>query len=122
MREAHAWHGDRRHHAPDAAADTPASRAHDSPSMRVLRDPAAYPGLLHRTGRSDRHAGGCHKDPGPGRRIVSRTAREGLSRLAGQAGPRLPTLELLVAHESLPELRGQLRTRLRACRAAVFSG
>jgi len=51
MREAHAWHGDRRHHAPDAAADTPASRAHDSPSMRVLRDPAAYPASC--TGRAD---------------------------------------------------------------------
>jgi hypothetical protein len=50
------------------------------------------PGLLHRTGRSDRHAGGCHEDPGPGRRIVRRTALTGVSRFAGQAGPRLPTL------------------------------
>jgi hypothetical protein len=46
MREVHAWHGDRRHHAPDAAADTPASRAHDlpkrdSPKHDILRDPAA---------------------------------------------------------------------------------
>jgi hypothetical protein len=39
MRELHAWHGDRRH-APDAAADHPAGRAHDSPKLEVLRDPA----------------------------------------------------------------------------------
>src|SRR5579864_4588399 len=48
------------------------------------------PGLLHRTGRSGRHAGGCHKNLGPGRRIVSRTARKGVSRFAGQAGTQAP--------------------------------
>jgi hypothetical protein len=41
---------------------------------------------------------------------------------AGISWPVPEFLELLVAHESLPELRGQLRTHLRACRAAVFSG
>ena len=40
MRELDAWHGDRRHHAPDTAADTPATRAHDSPKHEILRDPA----------------------------------------------------------------------------------
>src|SRR6266536_2943293 len=44
------------------------------------------PGLLHRTGRSDRHAGRCHKNLGPGRRIVSKTTRAGVSRFGGQAG------------------------------------
>jgi len=39
MRELHAWHGDRRH-APDATADTLASRGHDAPRHAVLRDPA----------------------------------------------------------------------------------
>src|SRR5256885_9233136 len=48
------------------------------------------PGLLHRTGRSGRHAGGCRINLGPGRRIVSRTAREGVSRFAGQAGTQAP--------------------------------
>src|SRR2546430_2090085 len=48
------------------------------------------PGLLHRTGRSGRHAGGCQINLGPGRRIVSRTAREGVSRFAGQAGTQAP--------------------------------
>src|SRR5256885_15694952 len=48
------------------------------------------PGLLHRTGRSGRHAGGCQINRGPGRRIVSRTAREGVSRFAGQAGTQAP--------------------------------
>ena len=48
------------------------------------------PGLLHRTGRSDRHAGGCHKSLGPGRRIDSRTTRAGVSRFAGQAGTQAP--------------------------------
>jgi hypothetical protein len=38
MRELHGWHGDRRH-APDAAADAPAARAHDAPKYEVLRDP-----------------------------------------------------------------------------------
>jgi hypothetical protein len=41
MRELHAWHGDRRHHAADAAVDTPVTRAHDSPKHDVLRHPAA---------------------------------------------------------------------------------
>jgi hypothetical protein len=50
------------------------------------------PGLSRRTGRSGRHADGCHEAPGPGRRIVSRTAREGVSRFGGQAGLRLPNL------------------------------
>src|SRR4249919_146020 len=50
----------------------------------------ANPGLLHRTGRSGRHAGGCQINLGPGRRIVSRTAREGVSRFAGQAGTQAP--------------------------------
>src|SRR6266536_932838 len=44
------------------------------------------PGLLHRTGRSDRHAGRCHKNLGPGRRIVSKTTRAGVSRFGGRAG------------------------------------
>jgi len=44
------------------------------------------PGLLHRTGRSDRHAGGCHKNLGPGRQIVSQDSRSGVSRIGGQAG------------------------------------
>src|SRR6185437_9681937 len=44
------------------------------------------PGLLHRTGRSDRHAGGCHKNLGPGRQIVSKDSRSGVSRIGGQAG------------------------------------
>jgi hypothetical protein len=48
------------------------------------------PALLHRTGRSGRHAGGCQINLGPGRRIVSRTAREGVSRFAGQAGTQAP--------------------------------
>src|SRR5438270_5350884 len=48
------------------------------------------PGLLHRTGRSGRHAGRCQINLGPGRRIVSRTAREGVSRFAGQAGTQAP--------------------------------
>src|SRR5215470_11966361 len=40
------------------------------------------------TGRADRDgtAGRCHKNLGPGRRIVSKTAREGVSRFGGQAG------------------------------------
>src|SRR5215470_6570852 len=44
------------------------------------------------TGRADRDgaAGGCHKNLGPGRRIVSRTAREGVSRFGGQAGTQAP--------------------------------
>src|SRR5690349_15641563 len=48
------------------------------------------PGRLHRTGRSGRHAGRCRINLGPGRRIVSRTAREGVSRFAGQAGTQAP--------------------------------
>jgi hypothetical protein len=38
MRELHAWHGDRRHHALDAVADTPTTRARESP-----RHDALYP-------------------------------------------------------------------------------
>jgi hypothetical protein len=41
MRELHAWHGDHRHHAPDAGADTSVTAAHDSPKHEVLRHPAA---------------------------------------------------------------------------------
>src|SRR5438046_8421591 len=48
------------------------------------------PGLLHRTGRSGRHRGWVPKNLEPGRRIVSRTAREGVSRFAGQAGTQAP--------------------------------
>jgi hypothetical protein len=44
MRELHHWRGDRRH-APDAGADAhadaPATRAHDSPKLQILRDPEA---------------------------------------------------------------------------------
>jgi hypothetical protein len=41
MRELHAWHGDRRRHSPDAAADAHVVRAHDPPNREILRDPAA---------------------------------------------------------------------------------
>jgi hypothetical protein len=41
MRELHALHGDRRHHAPDAEADIPATCAHDSPRHDALSYPAA---------------------------------------------------------------------------------
>jgi hypothetical protein len=50
------------------------------------------PGLSRRTGRSDRQRRWVPQEPGPGRRIVRRTARTGVSRFGGQAGPRLPTL------------------------------
>src|SRR6478736_5587956 len=48
--------------------------------------PASCPGRADRDGT----AGGCHKNLGPGRRIVRRTAREGVSRFGGQAGTQAP--------------------------------
>jgi hypothetical protein len=53
---------------------------------RTRWPPDPGPGLLHRTGRSGRHRRQVPQKPGPGRRIVSRTAREGISRFGGQAG------------------------------------
>src|SRR5947208_17100601 len=49
-----------------------------------------HPSVLHMTSTSSRHAGGCQIILGPGRRIVRRTAREGVSRFAGQAGTQAP--------------------------------
>lgn len=40
-RELHAWHGDRRHHAVDATADAPVTRARGLPQHDALSYPAA---------------------------------------------------------------------------------
>src|SRR5215471_12463302 len=52
-----------------------------------LATPASGPGQADQTGS----AGGCQKEPGPGRQVDPKTT-SGVSRLAGQAGPRSPTL------------------------------
>jgi hypothetical protein len=54
-------------------------------SCGVLSRRTREPRPLARPGRSAGCAGRC-PNPGPGRRIVSKTARHGVSRIAGQAG------------------------------------
>jgi hypothetical protein len=51
-----------------------------------LRTPASSTGQADQTG----NAGGCHKNLGPGRQIVSQDNPNGVSRLAGQAGTQGP--------------------------------
>src|SRR6266702_7376230 len=48
--------------------------------------PASCPGRADQTGR----AGGCHKNLGPGRQIVSQDNPSGVSRIGGQAGTQAP--------------------------------
>ena len=48
------------------------------------------PGLLPRTGRSGRHRRWVPEKLGPGRQIVSKTTRCGVSRFGGQAGTQVP--------------------------------
>ena len=50
------------------------------------------PGLSRRTGRSDRHAGGCHKNLGPADESIAGQPARASADSRGQAGPRLPTL------------------------------
>jgi hypothetical protein len=47
------------------------------------------PGLLSRTGRSGRHRRWVPEKLGPGRQIVSKTTRCGVSRFGGQAGTQV---------------------------------
>src|SRR6266705_6400558 len=48
------------------------------------------PGLLHRTGRSDRHRRQVPLNLGPGRQPVSQDSPHGVSRIGGQAGTQAP--------------------------------
>ena len=48
------------------------------------------PGLLHRSGRSDRQRRRVPKNLGPGRQIVSQDSPYGVSRIGGQAGTQAP--------------------------------
>src|SRR4029077_4949004 len=50
------------------------------------------PGLLHRTGRSDRHAGGGPKNLDPAGRSFRRTAEAASAESEVRPGPRPPTL------------------------------
>jgi hypothetical protein len=51
-----------------------------------LGTPASCPGRADQTGS----AGGCHKNLGPGRQIVSQDNPNGVSRIGGQAGTQAP--------------------------------
>jgi hypothetical protein len=48
------------------------------------------PGLLHRTGRSDRQRRWVPKNLGPGRQVVSQDSPDSVSRTGSQAGTQAP--------------------------------
>src|SRR5260370_31643590 len=60
--------------------------------MARTRWPAALGTPASCTGWADQAgtAGGCHKDLGPGRQIVSQDSPDGVSRIGGQAGTQAP--------------------------------
>src|SRR6266496_894546 len=67
------------------------------PSLSLVRDgthPLAVgpvnPGLLPRSGRSDRQRRWVPENLGPGRQIVSQDNPSGVSRIGGQAGTQAP--------------------------------